>query len=371
MLAALTLRMRCEMVNAPAAWSGCVGRAGRGILEFLILQKMRFDHPKNRWFGRLLAVVAWTGLAAQPGCGGMTADGEPAGGSAGPAGRTRPRVVATTTIVADLVRQVAADRADVTCLLAPGIDPHSYKATPRDAERLLGADLVVASGLHLEGRLAALLERLGDRVPLVAVADRLPESRLLEAGAGIPDPHVWFDAGLWSLAPAEVARALGGVDPANAVHYRDRAAAYAARLVSLDGRVRERIATIPEPQRVLVTAHDAFRYFGRAYGMEVMGVQGANTAAEAGLGDINRLVDLVVERKIPAVFVETSVADRNVGALVEGAAARGQRLVLGGRLHSDSLGEPGTEAATLEGALEANVETIVAALAGGGQESTP
>ncbi|MFM8413465.1 MAG: metal ABC transporter solute-binding protein, Zn/Mn family [Planctomycetota bacterium] len=329
---------------------------------------MLFDASKKSWARWLVALAA---LAGQAGCSGPGPAHDPAAGADGRGERTLPRVVATTTIVADLVRQVAGDRVHVDCLLAAGIDPHSYKATPRDAERLLEADLVVASGLHLEGRLAALLERLGERVPLLAVADRLPKSQLLEADAGIPDPHVWFDAGLWSLAPAEVARALAGIDPAGGEHYRARAEAYSARLTSLDAVIRKRIASIPEPRRVLVTAHDAFRYFGRAYGIEVVGVQGTNTTAEAGLGDINRLVALVVDRKIPAVFVETSVADRNVAALVEGAAARGQPLVLGGRLYSDSLGGPGTDAATLEGALLANVETIVVALVPGGEEPAP
>jgi len=279
----------------------------------------------------------------------------------GPAGR--PRVVATTTIVADLVREVVGDRVDVECLVSAGIDPHSYKATPRDAARLLAADLVVSSGLHLEGRLADLLGRLGDRVPVLPVADRLPADRLLAAEAGLADPHVWFDAGLWSLLPAEVAEAAAAIDPAGAETYRSRAAAYAASLRELDDEVRRRIATIPARQRVLVTAHDAFRYFGRAYAIEVIGVQGTNTTAEAGLGDVNRLVELVVSRGIPAVFVETSVADRNVAAVIEGARARGHELALGGRLHSDSLGEPGSGADTLAGALAANVDSIVRALA--------
>ena len=281
-----------------------------------------------------------------------------------PAAGTGPRVVATTTIVADLVRQVAGDRAEVDCLMAPGIDPHSYKATPRDADRLARADLVVASGLHLEGKLAQLLERLGSRVALVAVADTLPRDRLLEVAPGLHDPHVWFDAALWSGCPAAVAGALASADAAGADVYRRNAEAYAARLQKLDGEVRERIATIPAGKRVLVTAHDAFRYFGRAYGIEVVGVQGTSTESEAGLNDINRLVDLVVTKQIPAVFVETSVSDRNVAALREGAVARGHRVGLGGRLYSDSLGEPGSGAETLEQVLRANVETIVAGLAG-------
>lgn len=277
----------------------------------------------------------------------------------------KPVVVATTTVVADLVREVAGDRVAIDCLMAAGIDPHSYKATPRDADRLARADLVVASGLHLEGKLAELLARLAKRVPVVAVADTLPADRLLEADAGLHDPHVWFDAKLWSLCPAVVAKALAGIDADHANEYAARAADYAARLERLDDELRTKIATIPADRRVLVTAHDAFRYFGRAYGIEVVGVQGTSTESEAGLGDINRLVDLVVERRIPAVFLETSVSDRSVAALREGAKARGHDVRLGGRLHSDSLGEPGAPAGSLAGALRENVETIVAALAGG------
>jgi manganese/zinc/iron transport system substrate-binding protein len=279
----------------------------------------------------------------------------------------KPRVLATTTVVADLVRQVAGDRAAVECLMGPGIDPHSYRPTPADADRLARADLVVASGLQLEGRLAALLERLGTRRPVLAVGDRLPRERLLPVTDDLFDPHVWFDAGLWSLCPPLVAEALAGIDPAGAEGYRERAAAHAAALATLDAGVRDRIATIPEQRRVLVTAHDAFRYFGRAYGIEVVGVQGTSTESEAGLHDVNRLVELLVSRGIPAVFVETSVADRSVAALIEGARSRGHVVAIGGRLYSDSLGEPGSGADTLAAALSANVDTIVAALDGGGR----
>ena len=279
--------------------------------------------------------------------------------------RERPQVVATTTVVADLVREVAGDRVVIDCLMAAGIDPHSYRATPRDADRLARADLIVASGLHLEGKLAELLSRLGKRVPVVAVADTLPPDRLLEVAPGLFDPHVWFDARLWSRCPAAVAEALEKIDPAGTADYTRRSADYAARLEKLDEELRLRIATIPAEQRVLVTAHDAFRYFGKAYGIEVVGVQGTSTESEAGLGDINRLVDLVVDKKIPAIFLETSVSDRSVTALREGARSRGHDVKLGGRLYSDSLGVAGSGAATLEGALRENVETIVSALCGG------
>jgi manganese/zinc/iron transport system substrate-binding protein len=274
-------------------------------------------------------------------------------------------VLATTTVVADLVRQVGGDRVAVDCLMGPGVDPHSYRATPRDADRLAGARLVVASGLHLEGKLAALLERLARRVPATAVADSLPREELLPVADGLFDPHVWFDARLWSKCVPAVVAGLAKLDPAGREAYEARGADYARRLALLHDRLRERLASVPRQRRVLVTAHDAFRYFGRAYDVEVVGVQGTSTESEAGLADINRLVDLLVTRTIPAVFVETSVSDRNVSALREGARARGQEVALGGRLYSDSLGGPGSGAETLEAVLEANVETIVAALGGG------
>ena len=275
----------------------------------------------------------------------------------------RPRVVATTTVVADLVRQVAGERVEIDCLMGPGIDPHSYKATPRDADRLARADAVVASGLHLEGKLATLLERLQRKARVVAVAEQLPKDQLIEA-AGVPDPHVWFDPRLWSRCVPAVVEPLAAIDPAGREHYVARAADYAARLEALDDVLRARLATIPAERRVVVTAHDAFRYFGRAYGIEVVGVQGVSTESEAGLADVNRLVDLVVSRKLPAVFVETSVAERNVKALLEGARARGHEVRIGGSLYSDALGPPGGGGDTLEAALRANVETLVAGLSG-------
>jgi manganese/zinc/iron transport system substrate-binding protein len=334
----------------------------------LTTQKMFFDFPKTmsaglaaRAAGLLVPLAA---LAA--GCGPASSAVSPAGARSLPAGDESrgPRVVATTTVVADLVRQVGGDRVAVECLMAPGIDPHSYKPTPRDADRLAGADLVVASGLHLEGKLAGILERLGERRPVAIAAASLPDEELIAVGGGMHDPHVWFDPKLWSRCAPVVAEALSRIDPAAAEGYRQRAAAYARRLRDLDERLRARIAAIPPDRRVLVTAHDAFRYFGRAYGLEVVGVQGTSTESEAGLADINRLVDLVVARGLPAVFIETSVSNRNVAALCEGARARGHDVVLGGTLHSDSLGGPGSGAETLEAALTRNVETIVAGLTG-------
>lgn len=317
--------------------------------------KMMHSQSRQRWYliwiGAAIACWCWTSRV---------------GVSAPLAQRAAtPVVVTTTTMVADLVRQVGGMRITVDCLMAPGVDPHSYKATPRDIDRLMRADLVVASGLHLEGKLSDLLSRLEKRVPVLMVADALPHDRLLAIGPELYDPHVWFDAQLWSLCPAVVAAALEKIDPSGQEHYRSRAVAYAASLVALDAKLRDRIASIPQQQRVLVTAHDAFRYFGRAYGLEVVGVQGTSTESEAGLNDINRLVELVVSRRIPAVFVETSVSDRNLMALREGAMAHSQKVKLGGRLYSDSLGTVASGADTLAKALIANAETIAVGLSEG------
>ncbi|MFM8633926.1 MAG: metal ABC transporter solute-binding protein, Zn/Mn family [Planctomycetia bacterium] len=276
--------------------------------------------------------------------------------------------MATTTVVADLVRQVAGDRAAIDCLMGPGVDPHSYKATPRDADRLSRADLVVASGLRLEGKLTAMLDRLGRRARVVQVADSLPADQLIEVADGIHDPHVWFDPRLWATCVRAVVGPMAAIDPTGRGGYTSRGEEFCARLERLDAEVRERIATIPAQRRVLLTSHDAFHYFGRAYGLEVLAVQGTSTESEAGLNDVNGLVDLVVARRLPAVFVETSVADRTMTALRQGAEARGHRTRLGGRLYSDALGEPGSGGETLEAALRANVAVIVAGLTGDGDE---
>lgn len=315
---------------------------------FLVNQKMFFGNPK-KLVPILVAACAVVAVppslvrADQPVC----------------------AVVTTTTVVADLVRQVGGDRVAVDCLMAAGIDPHSYRATPRDADRLSRAKLVVASGLHLEGKLSELLARLARRVPVTFVADTLPHDRLLPVADNLHDPHVWFDARLWSLCVPAVVEALAKLDPAGRPHFETRGSDFVRRLESLDDKLRDRLATIPKERRVLVTAHDAFRYFGRAYDVEVVGVQGTSTESEAGLADINRLVEMIVARGIPAVFVETSVSDRNVTALREGAQARGHTVALGGELYSDSLGAPGSNAATLEEMLLANVETIHTGLSGG------
>jgi manganese/zinc/iron transport system substrate-binding protein len=276
-------------------------------------------------------------------------------------------VVATTTIVADAVRQIAGDRVEVVALMGAGVDPHLYKPSAGDVRRLSSADAVFFNGLHLEGKMGEILEQIGERgVPSFAIAECIDEDRLIvaEAGATAHDPHVWFDVALWTTAVTCAAEGLAKVDPDNSPFFADRRRAYVDELVALDAEVRAAVQTIPESQRVLVTAHDAFSYFGRAYDLEVRGLLGISTVVEAGAGDVQDLADFIAERKIPSVFVESSVPPRYIEALREAVAARGHDVAMGGELYSDALGSPGTPAETYVGTVRANVSTIVAALGG-------
>jgi len=274
----------------------------------------------------------------------------------------RLRIVATTSILADLAREIAGDRADVTGLMGPGVDPHLYRASEGDVARMSRADLILYNGLGLEGRMGEVLNRLGDRTH--AVAGAIPAERRLrsEDFEGQFDPHVWMDARRWADAARALADHLATHDPEGADAYRANADRYAETLDRLDGYVRQRIEAIPAPQRVLVTAHDAFGYFGEAYGMEVRGLQGLSTATEAGTADVQGLAAFVAERRIPALFVETSVSPRAIEAVREAVRARGFDVQLGGDLYSDALGGPGSGAETYEGMLRHNADTIASAL---------
>lgn len=282
----------------------------------------------------------------------------------------RPTVVATTSIVADLVRSVAGDRIAVDQLMGPGIDPHLYKPSAGDVRRLASARTIFYSGLHLEGRMGELFEEMGQRgTPTVAVAECVPADRLIESEgfSGVHDPHVWFDVGLWLETTGCVSVALAEVDPAGGALFAERAQAYREELLALDRWVRERVAEVPPSRRVLITAHDAFEYFGRAYGFEVRGLLGVSTASEAGADDVQQLAAFVAERRIPALFVETSVPPRFVEALEEAVAARGFAVTIGGTLYSDALGNPDSPAGTYVGTVRANVDTIVGALTSTGE----
>jgi len=272
------------------------------------------------------------------------------------------KVVTTTGMVGDIVRNVGGDKVEVFQLMGEGVDPHLYKASPGDIKKLDEADLIVYSGLHLEGKLAEILERLGRRKPTHAVSDNLDKTKLLADPEGIVDPHIWFDVDLWRSGVAGIAAALSQFDQKNREYYAANAVRYESELASLDKEVAERLKQIPDHQRVMVTAHDAFGYFARAYGMKVRSIQGISTDAETGLREINDLVGFICKDKIKAIFVENTVSERNVKSLIEGCHAKGHDVIIGGELFSDAMGKAGTVEGTYVGMVRHNVEVLVNAL---------
>jgi manganese/zinc/iron transport system substrate-binding protein len=276
------------------------------------------------------------------------------------------QVVATIGQVADLATNIGGDRVQVQALMGPGVDPHLYAASEGDVERLAEADLILYSGHFLEAQMAEVFEQIGERRPVVAVAEAVDAGKLLPYAAGSDehDPHVWFDVALWRQAAEATRDALIAADPAGEATYRSNAESYLARLDALDGYVREQAQRVPPEQRVLVTAHDAFNYFGAAYGFEVRGLQGISTASEAGTADVRDLAAFIAERRIPAIFVESSVPVRNIEALQAAVAAQGWQVAIGGELFSDAMGSPGTAEGTYEGMVRHNIDTIVGALLG-------
>ena len=275
-------------------------------------------------------------------------------------------VVATTGMIADVARAVGGDEVRVRALMGPGIDPHSYRQTRSDIASMLRADLVLWNGLFLEAQMEEFLERLDGRVMVRAVAEAVPERDRIAhpTYSNRADPHVWMDPALWAHAVDRVRDTLVELRPQAAETFKANAESYKATLATLDAYAREVVASIPEDRRVLITAHDAFGYFGRAYGLEVMGVQGISTDSEAGLARIGELVDLIVERGIGAVFVESSVPERNVRALIEGAAAQGHEVAIGGELFSDAMGPAGSYEGTYPGMIDHNATVIARALGG-------
>lgn len=278
----------------------------------------------------------------------------------------RVNVVTTVGMITDIVQNIGGDRVALTGLMGPGIDPHLYKASAGDVVRMQKADVVFYGGLHLEGAMTELFEHMRTMTRTVAVAEGIPPDRLQtdRADAGAHDPHVWFDVSLWMIAARAVTTTLEQMDPAHAEGYRSRADAYLARLGALHEYVQRRAAELAPEQRVLITAHDAFHYFGRAYGFQVHGLQGISTVAEAGTADVQELADFITVRRVPAIFVESSVPPRTIEALQAAVASRGFAVAIGGELYSDALGDPGTAAGTYEGMVRHNIDTIVDALEG-------
>ncbi|MBX9656517.1 zinc ABC transporter substrate-binding protein [bacterium] len=272
------------------------------------------------------------------------------------------KIVVTTGMVGDIVRNVGGDKVEVFQLMGEGVDPHLYKASPGDIKRLDESDFIVFSGLHLEGKLAETLERLSRRKPTYAVADTVDKSKLLADPDGIVDPHIWFDVQLWRSGVKGIADALGRFDRKNSDYYLANAAKYEAELDELHQEVAERLKQIPESQRVMITAHDAFGYFARAYGLKVRSIQGISTDAEAGLREINDLVDYICQNKIKAVFVENTVSERNVKSLIEGCLAKGHNVIIGGELYSDGMGKTGSPEGNYMGMVRHNVDVLVSSL---------
>ncbi len=302
----------------------------------------------GRWRGVLLSLAGVLCLS------GMAQAGE------------RLQVVATTGMIADAAREVGGDRVEVRALMGSGVDPHGYRQTRSDIVAMTRADLVLWHGLYLEAQMEDFLERLARRQSVVAVAESLPKDDLLahEDYDDRLDPHVWMVPELWARVVRVVRDALIEARPESEQTFRENADAYFDELDRLADYARETTATVPDESRVLLTAHDAFGYFGQAYGFEVVGIQGISTQSEAGLSRIRTLVDMLVDRDVQAVFVESSVSDRNIRALIEGAVSRGHEISLGGELFSDAMGKEGSYEGSYIGMIDHNVTTITRALGG-------
>jgi manganese/zinc/iron transport system substrate-binding protein len=307
-----------------------------------------------RLVGLVIALVALAGCAAPP-------------ASRAPVVDRQVRVTTTTNFITDAVARIGGDRVVVTGLMGPGVDPHLFRASARDVSTLREADLILYGGLQLEGRMGELFGELAERQPTLAITDGIPRDELLAPAPGAKeeyDPHVWFDVGLWERACTTIAAGLTERDPAHAADYQRNLDAYLAELDALDREIKGLMATVPPERRLLVTSHDAFEYFGRRYGLEVAGIQGISTAAEATTADVERVAALIAEHRVPAVFVESSVPRQTVDALIASAADRGVAVRVGGELFTDAAGQPGTPEGTYIGMLRANAHWIAAGLNG-------
>jgi len=307
------------------------------------------------WSSLLVLGIFLTGCASSP----------DSGGAQDFSNRTI-NVVATTSMIADLVDIVGGDRVDVQGLMGPGVDPHLYKASEGDVARMAGADVIFYNGLHLEGKMTEVFEQMAGRnIPTIAVAEGgVPDSLQRESAlfTGNFDPHVWFDVTLWSSVAQYVADELARMDSTHATTYEANVQAYLQELEALNAYVRRRAKEVPVEQRVLVTSHDAFGYFGRAYNFEVRGLQGISTATEAGTADVQELAEEVARRHIPAMFVESSVSPRGIEAVREAVRARGFEVAIGGTLYGDALGPADTPEGAYLGMVRHNIDTIVDAL---------
>lgn len=276
----------------------------------------------------------------------------------------KPHVVATTGMLYDAVINIAGNKMTAEAIMGPGVDPHLYKATQGDLAKFNKADLIIYNGILLEGKMSEILKKLGRQKPTVAAAESVPKE-ILKSAIGYEDaydPHVWFDVTRWKYAVKAISHAIIELDTVNQEYYTANTKKYFTQLDSLHNYVKQRIKEIPEKQRILITAHDAFVYFGDAYGIRVEALQGISTVADFGLKDIAEIIDLIIENDVNAIFVETSVSEKSINAVVQGCKEKGHNVKIGGYLYSDAMGELGTEEGTYIGMFSSNVETIVNAL---------
>ncbi|MGG3927910.1 zinc ABC transporter substrate-binding protein [Metabacillus fastidiosus] len=306
----------------------------------------------KKWFLLIITCLTISLLAA---CGTEKSSGNSEG---------KIKVTTTTGQIADAVKNIGGDKVEVTSLMGPGIDPHLYKASQGDIQKFNNADIIFYSGLLLEGKLGDVLGKISKEKPTIPIAEAISKDKLLsdKNNPNAHDPHVWFDIELWTEAVTEVEKELIKLSPENKELFEKNAKKYKDELQKLDEYAKEQIQSIPEESRVLVTAHDAFGYFGHAYGLEVMGLQGLSTDSEYGLNDVQNLVKVLAERNIKAVFIESSISEKSINAVVEGAKKKGHEVKIGGELFSDAMGEEGTEEGTYAGMFKHNVDTIVSSL---------
>ena len=278
----------------------------------------------------------------------------------------KPNIVVTTGMIADAVSNIAEDHVNIKVLMGSGVDPHAYRQTRSDIVSLANADLVLWNGLYLEAQMEEFLIELGNERPVIAVAENVPHNLLIGSDeyVGRFDPHLWMNPSIWSNIVLNVRDALIEILPDAKTKFSDNAEIYMKEIEQLENYANNVLTSVPRKNRILLTSHDAFNYFGQAYGYDVIGIQGISTESEAGLKRISELVDLIIEKNIQAVFIETSVSDRNIRALVEGARAKGYEVSIGGELFSDAMGEPGSYEGTYIGMIDSNSTKIAIALGG-------
>ncbi len=275
------------------------------------------------------------------------------------------QVVTTTTMITDLLRNIGGDKIEVKGLMGTGVDPHLYKASEGDVSKLFNADVIVYNGLHLEGKLEDVFEKMRQQnKKTIAVSDIIDKSTLIESEyfASNYDPHIWFDISNWKQITSYVVEKLSELDTKNTTTFESNGKAYLEKLSSLQTAIASRIEELPVEKRILVTAHDAFNYFGKAYKFEVVGLQGLSTATEAGVKDVQKMASFIIEKNIKAIFVESSVPKRTIEALVEAVKSKNHEVEIGGTLFSDALGSDGTGEGTYLGMYKYNVQTIVNSL---------